>query len=225
LPRGGSHKRGSLVMVIKWGYWIHTFKRIRVLPFFANPQSQLQLHKKLNLPFSFVEDKLPESTKYDNYSLLICDNANEDTLAVAAQELWKFRIYPSRIMRYCSDFSLENRLMQPGDLVYQRVWVIPHLVETYCLSRVDSVIDTPTKNGFSYATTPVHDEIGKLTCSVELEDGRIYLKVNVVSYFDHFGLLARLYGRILQLRAHRAFLKYAPANMLENINKLKKEYE
>jgi uncharacterized protein (UPF0548 family) len=182
------------------------------------------LEKYKNLPIATTLANMPSSSHVDNHLLLICDNATEETLNIAANELWNFRVYPKSVLfKYYSDFAKENRPMREGDLVCQRVWVIPYIIESLCINRIAEIIDLPNKKGFTYAATPMHDEIGQMTCTVELEDDKLFLKIHCVSALHYFLPPASWFGRWLQLRAHRTLQRTFPETLRTAINKLKQD--
>src|SRR4051812_45733786 len=83
--------------------------------------------------------------------------------------LFEYRIFPPTIMSYMTQWSVEQRRMRVGDTILQEVFVPPFRPAFRILFgvRIDSVIDTPGRRGFSYQTLEGHAEKGRSVFTFE----------------------------------------------------------
>lgn len=202
------------------GLW-HVFSRVSLCGIrWTSPNAYLAKYK--DACSNYVKDELKAlpDTKYDNYEMILTTKGNDDLLEKMGHELWKFNVFPPSVMITYGTFDNENRFMMKGDLVFERVQLIPHILETYAINIIEGVIDEPKKKGFILDSTAVHDEKGSLECFVELRtNGEIILNMSAITYLNHplvRNTPIRWYPRYLQKRAHgRAF---------ENLQQLCKHY-
>jgi uncharacterized protein (UPF0548 family) len=148
--------------------------------------------------------------KHDRHTHLILSQATHAQFERAARLLWRYDFYPPELMAHVSDFSRAGRPLREGDLILQRIHVMPALLDAVTLVRVSEVIDEPRRKGFAYVTTQAHFEIGEWWCWVErqLDDA---LTVNIRSISRAGPRLpgwGRGFARRLQQRAHREGLAY-----------------
>lgn len=148
--------------------------------------------------------------KHDRHSQLILPQATYAQFERAARLLWRYDFYPPELMAHVSDFSRAGRMLREGDLILQRIHVIPGLVDALTLVRVSEVIDEPRRKGFAYTTTQAHFEIGEWWCWVERQlDGALTVNIRSISRpGPRLPSWGRAFARRLQQRAHREGLSY-----------------
>ncbi len=127
----------------------------------------------------------------------------------AANLIMRNRFYPPQVMQITADYQLEDRDVQVGDGVLQRIrilqaWNKP-VLEVLTLNKITEVVDEPRQKGFTYTTTTVHSEVGEWSPTVEWrENGEVVLLIDVVSRSrPGASVLMQRWTRWLQLRAHR----------------------
>lgn len=96
--------------------------------------------------------------------------------------LFAYEIFPPRILRFCAEWQLENRSMQPGDVIVQRAQFPPgwglHLIFGV---RVVSVFHEKESAGFSYGTLQGHPEAGTNQFAFSVLDGSIVASVQTAA--------------------------------------------
>lgn len=154
--------------------------------------------------------------KHDRHSNLIAPHATRGQLERAAGLLWCYQFYPPEILEHVSDFSRAGRALREGDLILQRIHVVPGLLDAITLVLVSEVIDEPRRKGFAYVTTQAHFEIGEWWGWVELKpDGALSIHIRSVSRAGpRLPAWQRGFARQLQLRAHRAGIAHFAAQVL-----------
>ena len=194
-------------MVLKPTYFFHTLKRIAINKCRLHT-AEYYLNKYSDSTSTYTEGIQLKNANNDKYEVLLDKQATVESLETMARELWKYNIYPANIMTFGSEFKKKGELMKVNDLIFQQVFIIPKILETYCINKVVNIINTPTRKGFTYATTRIHDEIGQMTCEVELRGSELYFIVNAHSLFIAFWPPTTYFARFLQLRAHKQCLAH-----------------
>lgn len=145
----------------------------------------------------------------DHYEVVLGRDMSGELFDRAASLTLHNRFYPTDVMTAVSDSSLENRQVQAGDRVLQRIMVyqigkLP-LLEVLTLNEITDVIQEPRRAGFTYTTTAAHSEIGEWSPVVEWRDnGEVILIIDVVSTVrPGTSAFGRRLARKMQLRAHK----------------------
>jgi hypothetical protein len=111
--------------------------------------------------------------------------------------LFEYKIFPSNILVFLTQWENEKRKMQPGDTIVQQVFIPPVKKFSQKLIfgvRIKEIIDEPARKGFSYETLEGHVEKGISTFTVEQEGSKIIFKIQTFSGAGNF--LAKLMGPI-----------------------------
>jgi hypothetical protein len=111
--------------------------------------------------------------------------------------LFSYKIFPSNILTFLTQWENEKRKMQPGDTIVQQVFIPP--VRSFSQKlifgvRIKEIIDEPARKGFSYETLEGHVEKGISTFTVEQEGSRIVFKIQTFSGAGNF--LSKLMGPV-----------------------------
>jgi len=145
----------------------------------------------------------------DRYEVVLGHDSTGELFQRAARLALHNLFYPRDVMTIVSDYSLENRAVQTGDRVLQRILIAQFnglpVLEMLTMNQITQVYDEPRRAGFTYTTTAAHAEIGEWSPVVEWrENGEVVLVISVVSR-SRPGAPAwsRRLSRRLQLRAHR----------------------
>jgi len=102
--------------------------------------------------------------------------------------IFDYNIFPRSIMRHKAEWEKENRKMLVGDVIIQRV-VMPPIGVGLCMEfavRVCSLIDEPTRRGFSYETLAGHAESGIADFYFEERSGVIHFTIHTFSQPGHW---------------------------------------
>jgi len=164
-------------------------------------QSYVQLYKKNESVFHSETLSKEKHTNKDYSESLVAANATKPLFLAAADKLWQFQYFTPDTMSIYSTFQAENRAMQKGDLICERIHIVPGFLETMVFNTVVNIIDEPQKKGFVVDSTEIHDEIGRLSCCVEFRDNKdLFLTVDATCMF----LVApfRKLARYMQVQAH-----------------------
>jgi hypothetical protein len=81
-----------------------------------------------------------------------------------------YKIFPSNIMTYLTQWKYEERQMQIGDTIVQQVFIPPfqHLSQKIIFGvRINDIINEPTRIGFSYETLKGHVKKGVSIFTIE----------------------------------------------------------
>ncbi|MDW8325570.1 MAG: DUF1990 family protein [Anaerolineales bacterium] len=148
--------------------------------------------------------------KHDRHTHLILPQATHEHFEHAARLLWCYDFYPPELIEQVSDFSRAGRMLREGDLIVQRIHVVPALLDALTAVRISEVIDEPRRKGLAYVTTQAHFEIGEWWCWVEQQrDGALTVNIRSISRpGPRLPGWQRGFARRLQQRAHREGLAY-----------------
>ena len=130
--------------------------------------------------------------------------------------LFDYKIFPSNIMTFKSQWRQEERKMKIGDTILQQVFIPP--IRTYSQKiifgvRIDSVIDETNRKGFSYVTIDGHVEKGESTFTIEKNDrGLIF---NIKTFSEPGNFLTKLVGPIFTI----PYQTYCTRAALENVKR------
>lgn len=118
--------------------------------------------------------------------------------------LFDYKIFPSNILTFLTQWENEKRKMQPGDTIVQQVFIPP--VKSFSQKlifgvRIKEIIDELARKGFSYETLEGHVEKGISTFTVEQEGSRIIFKIQTFSGAGNF--LSKLMGPVFSVPYQR----------------------
>src|SRR4051812_38516226 len=128
--------------------------------------------------------------------------------------LFEYRIFPPTIMSYMTQWSIERRCMRVGDTILQQVCVPPFPSVSHKIIfgvRVDSIIDTPGRRGFSYQTLEGHAEKGRSVFTFEKIGNESTFKIETFSAPGN--LLSKLTGPFFA----RPYQAYCTKKALQNV--------
>lgn len=100
------------------------------------------------------------------------------------QFLFAYKIFPSNILSFLTEWENEKRKMKAGDTIVQQVFIPPTKLFSQKLIfgvRIKEIIDEPTRKGFSYETLEGHVERGISTFTVEQEGSKVIFKIKTFS--------------------------------------------
>ena len=130
--------------------------------------------------------------------------------------LFDYKIFPSDIMTFMTQWRQEKRKMKIGDTILQQVYIPP--TKTFSQKivfgvRINSIIDEAERKGFSYETIEGHVEKGESTFTVEKGDGGLNFKIKTFS--EPGNLLTKLIGPIFTV----PYQTYCTRTALENVKR------
>lgn len=159
---------------------------------------------------TFDKTKLKEKTT-------TIDIKTEKTLEqINLDFLFDYKIFPSNIMTFLTQWGQEKRKMKIGDSILQQAFIPP----TKTLSqkilfgvRINGIIDEADKKGFSYVTIEGHVEKGESTFTIEKGNNGLIFKIKTFS--EPGNLLTRLVGPIFTV----PYQTYCTRTALENVKR------
>jgi len=178
---------------------------------FGNPRNdQVYLDAWRSAPLSYAPGQpIGAGWNVDRYEVLLGNDSSGKLFSRAARITLHNRFYPPHVMINTADYDEEDRTVQVGDCVLQRIRILSMgrrpVLETLTLNKITEVIDEPRRKGFTYATTNIHKEVGEWSALLEWrENGDMVLVIEVASMpRPDLSPLARRITRLLQLRAHQ----------------------
>ena len=169
------------------------------------------LKKLMTKPtMTFDKTKLKEKTT-------MIDIKTKGTLGQQSLDfLFDYKIFPSRIMTFMTQWGQEKRKMKIGDTILQQVYIPP--TNTFSQKivfgvRINSIIDEAERKGFSYETIEGHVEKGESTFTIEKGDGGLIFKVKTFS--EPGNLLTKFVGPIFTV----PYQTYCTRTALENVKR------
>jgi hypothetical protein len=111
--------------------------------------------------------------------------------------LFDYKIFPSSILTFLTQWGHENRKIKIGDTILQQAFIPP--TKTFSQKvifgvRINNIIDEPERKGFSYVTVEGHVEKGESTFTIEKNNGGLIFKIKTFS--EPGNLLTKLVGPI-----------------------------
>ncbi|MDH4471977.1 MAG: DUF1990 family protein [Fluviicola sp.] len=106
---------------------------------------------------------------------------------------FNYHIFPFNILRFKTEWKVENREMETGDTIVQQAYMPPTRFGSLKLIfgvRINAIIDEPTRKGFSYETLEGHVEKGISTFTIKETAEGIFFKIHTYSVPGNF--LSRL---------------------------------
>lgn len=130
--------------------------------------------------------------------------------------LFDYKIFPSSIMTFMTQWGKEQRKMKIGDTILQQVFIPP--TKTFSQKivfgvRINDIIDETERKGFSYETIEGHVEKGESTFTIENINGGLIFKIKTFS--EPGNLLTKLVGPIFTV----PYQTYCTRTALENVKK------
>jgi hypothetical protein len=184
-----------------------------------NDGRYLDLWRHAPLTYSPAQE-LDHSWNVDHYETVLGKDDTGDLFRRAARLTLTNQFYPAEVMHSSSDYARENRPIQTGDRILQRIRLFQiagrSILEVLTMNEITELIQEERRAGFTYTTTAAHSEIGAWTPVVEWRDnGEVVLVIDVVSRV-HPGSssLSQRFTRRMQLRAHRLSI----TNFLAQLN-------
>lgn len=174
----------------------------------AKDAQYLQKWREAPLTYS-PRQPIDSNWHMDRYETVLGRDDSGNLFRRAAELTLKNRFYPPEVLVNTSDFGLENRPVQVGDRIIQRIRLLQigerPLWEVLTMNEITEVIDEPRRAGFTYTTTASHSEIGEWSPVVEWRpSGEVVLIIEVISRTKPgMSPFARRQSRRLQLRAHQ----------------------
>lgn len=104
-----------------------------------------------------------------------------------------YHIFPSNILRFKTQWRSENRGMKIGDTIVQQAYMPPTRLGSIKLIfgvRINTIINEPSRKGFSYETLEGHVEKGISTFTLEETAEGLFFKIHTHSVPGNF--LSRL---------------------------------
>ena len=157
-----------------------------------------------------------DKTKLKEKSTAI-DIKTEKTLGqINLDFLFDYKIFPSNILTFMTQWGQEKRKMKIGDTILQQAFIPP--TKTFSQKiifgvRVNSIIDETDRKGFSYVTIEGHVEKGESTFTIEKGDGGLIFKIRTFS--EPGNLLTKLVGPVLTV----PYQAYCTRTALENVKR------
>jgi hypothetical protein len=159
---------------------------------------------------SFDKTKLKEKTT-------TIDIKTEKTLGQLNLDfLFAYKIFPSNIMTFMTQWGQEKRKMKIGDTILQQAFIPP--AKTFSQKivfgvRINNIIDETDRKGFSYVTIEGHVEKGESTFTIEQSDSGLIFKIKTFS--EPGNLLTKLVGPIFTV----PYQTYCTRTALENVKR------
>jgi hypothetical protein len=130
--------------------------------------------------------------------------------------LFDYKIFPSNIMTFMTQWGQEKRKMKIGDTILQQVYIPP--TKTFSQKivfgvRINRIIDETERKGFSYETLEGHVEKGESTFTIEQLDSGLIFKIK--TYSEPGNLLTKLVGPIFTV----PYQTYCTRTALENVKR------
>lgn len=114
---------------------------------------------------------------------------------------FNYKIFPSNIMTYLTQWVFEKRKMQIGDTIVQQAFIPPFRLFSQKIIfgvRINDIINEPTRIGFSYETLNGHVEKGISLFTIEKSaDRKTIFKVHTFSQPGN--LLTKLVGPVFSV--------------------------
>lgn len=130
--------------------------------------------------------------------------------------LFDYKIFPSTIMTFATQWGVEKREMKVGDTILQQAFIPP--VKTFSQKiifgvRITQIIDGTDSKGFCYKTIEGHVEKGESTFVIENSDRGLIFKIKTFS--EPGNLLTKLVGPFLTV----PYQTYCTRKALENVKR------
>jgi hypothetical protein len=133
--------------------------------------------------------------------------------------LYEYKIFPSNIMTFMTQWGQDKRKMKIGDTILQQAFIPP--IKTFSQKvifgvRINKIINEPDRKGFSYETIEGHVEKGESTFTIEKSDRGLIFKIKTFS--EPGNLITRLVGPIFAIPYQTFCTQRALDNVKNQIN-------
>jgi hypothetical protein len=130
--------------------------------------------------------------------------------------LFDYKIFPSNIMTFMTEWGKEKRKMKMGDTILQQAFIPP--IKTFSQKiifgvRINSIINEPERKGFSYVTLEGHVEKGESTFTIEKNHRGLVFKIKTFS--EPGNLLTKIVGPIFTV----PYQTYCTRAALQNVKR------
>lgn len=154
--------------------------------FFSNHLEQLKQLPKIEYNRSILKEKI---TSVGIETRTTFENLNIDFL-------FSYKIFPSNIMTYFTEWAFENREMRIGDTIVQQAYIPPfHNISQKIIFgvRINEIIRQNNRVGFSYETLKGHVEMGVSTFTLE-KDSNFKTIFKIHTFSQPGNLLTKIVG-------------------------------
>ncbi len=176
-----------------------------------------------NEPTSYTPGQALDDSWYrDEQELSLGQDHDGRLFQHAAHLLLHYQFYPPHLLTHTSDFSLDERPMQIGDLLLQRMHLVTlrrfPLLDVLGLTRIHQVTQEPRHCGFTHITLTPHPQEGEWSAHLTWQpNGELLLTLKAISHprpqepRRNHQLLRRL-----QKSAHQQGLNYFKKQLTAN---------
>jgi hypothetical protein len=130
--------------------------------------------------------------------------------------LFDYKIFPSHIMMFKTQWEQERREMKIGDTILQQALIPPTRMFSQKIIfgvRINSIIDEKERKGFSYVTIEGHVERGESAFTIEKSDNGLIFKIKTFS--EPGNLLTKMLGPIFTV----PYQTFCTRTALENVKR------
>jgi hypothetical protein len=127
-----------------------------------------------------------------------------------------YKIFPSSILTYMTEWGREKRKMKIGDTILQQAFIPPTKMFSQKIVfgvRIHEIIEETDRKGFSYVTIEGHVEKGQSTFTIENGNRGLIFKINTFS--EPGNLLTKMVGPIFTI----PYQTYCTRTALENVKR------
>ncbi len=159
-------------------------------------------------PMTFDKSKLKEKTS----SIAIINRKPFEQINL--DFFFDYKIFPSNILTFRTQWQQEKRKMKVGDTILQQVFIPPTPAFSQKIVfgvRINNIIEETKKKGFSYETLEGHVEKGESTFTLEESDQGLIFKIR--TYSGPGNLLTKLAGPVFTV----PYQSYCTRKALENV--------
>ena len=145
--------------------------------------------QQFNFPAHLEFLKMQPVSDYDIAGLTektssIVINTNKELAELNTGFFFDYKIFPSRIMSFLTQWSYEKRQMNTGDTIVQQAFIPPvnFLSQKIIVGvRINEIINETNRVGFSYETIQGHVEKGVSTFTLEKSADKTVFKIHTFS--------------------------------------------
>lgn len=130
--------------------------------------------------------------------------------------LFDYKVFPSNIMKFLTQWGQEKRKMEIGDTILQQAAIPPTKFPSQKIIfgvRISKIIKDKERKGFSYETIEGHVERGESTFTMEKNGQGMIFKI--MTFSEPGNLLTKLAGPIFTI----PYQTYCTRKALENVKK------
>ena len=157
-----------------------------------------------------------DKTKLKEKSTTIDIKTDRDLRQIDLDFFFEYKIFPSDILTFRTQWGEMKRKMKIGDTVLQQAFIPP--TKTFSQKvvfgvRINNIFDEADRKGFSYQTIEGHVEKGESAFTIEEFEGGLIFKIKTFSEPGNF--LTKLVGPILTV----PYQTYCTRRALENVKR------